>query len=89
MILYTPDGAAAARQCRRQRRAECGAQWKETRSVTRLVLGRDAALQCFAVFMTNSVGKQFAPLIVAARQMSVRQSTVARPAGKIIIDGAG
>lgn len=53
-----------------------------------MVLDRDAALQRFAGFMTDSVGKQFAPLIAAARQMSARQAAAARPtAGKIVIDG--
>jgi len=52
-----------------------------------MVLDRDAALQRFAGFMTDSVGKQFAPLIAAARQMSARQPASVRPAGKIIIDG--
>jgi hypothetical protein len=53
-----------------------------------MALHRDAALQRFAGFMTDSLGKQFAPLIAAARQMSARQSGGLRPsAGKIVIDG--
>jgi hypothetical protein len=38
--------------------------------------------------MTDSFGKQFAPLIAAARQISARQAAGARPSsGKIVIDG--
>jgi hypothetical protein len=53
-----------------------------------LLLDRDVALTRFASFMTDSVGKQFAPLLAAARQMAAQQAPrAARPAGKIVIEG--
>ena len=53
-----------------------------------LVLDRDVALTRFASFMTDSVGKQFAPLLAAARQMAAQQAPRAvRPVGKIVIEG--
>lgn len=90
MILDTPDGASAARLLEgMQKGTPRGMQGAVEGNSVRyaMVLDRDAALQRFAGFMTDSVGKQFAPLIAAARQMSARQAAVARPAGKIVIDG--
>ncbi len=54
-----------------------------------LVLDRSATLARFGSFMTDSVGKQFAPLLAAARQISAtKASGTARPApGKVVIDG--
>lgn len=54
-----------------------------------LVLDRGATLARFGSFMTDSVGKQFAPLLAAARQISAtKASGTARPApGKVVIDG--
>jgi hypothetical protein len=54
-----------------------------------LAIDRDTALQRFAGFMTEPIGKQFAPLLTAAREMAARQgATSSRSApGKIVIDG--
>ena len=53
-----------------------------------LVLDRDVALTRFTSFMTDSVGRQFAPLLAAARQMAARQAPqTARQPGKIVIEG--
>jgi hypothetical protein len=53
-----------------------------------LVMDRDTALQRFAGFMTDPIGKQFAPLLSAARQIAARQASSTRSApGKIVIDG--
>jgi hypothetical protein len=91
MILDTPDPVTAARLLGEQkgmpRGMTSGVQGNSVRYA--MVLDRDAALQRFAGFMTDSVGKQFAPLIAAARQMSGGQAAAGpRPsAGKIVIDG--
>ncbi len=90
MILDTPDATSAARLMEgMQKTSPRGMQGAVEGNSVRyaMALDRDAALQRFAGFMTDSVGKQFAPLIAAARQMSARQSVTPRPAGKIIIDG--
>jgi hypothetical protein len=91
MILDTPDGPTASRLLEgMQKGAPSGMTGAVEGNSVRyaMVLDRDAALQRFAGFMTDSVGKQFAPLIAAARQMSARQVAVARPSpGKVIIDG--
>jgi hypothetical protein len=91
MILDTPDGASAAHLlAEMQKGAPSGMTGAVEGNSVRyaMVLDRDRALQRFAGFMTDSLGKQFAPLITAARQMSARQSGGARPsAGKIVIDG--
>jgi hypothetical protein len=91
MILDTPDGASAAHLlAEMQKGAPSGMMGAVEGNSVRyaMVLDRDRALQRFAGFMTDSLGKQFAPLITAARQMSARQSGGARPsAGKIVIDG--
>jgi hypothetical protein len=90
MILDTPDSASAARLLEgMQKTAPRGMEGAVEGNSVRyaMVLDRDAALQRFAGFMTDSVGKQFAPLIAAARQMSAHQAAPARPAGKIVIDG--
>jgi hypothetical protein len=53
-----------------------------------LVLERNVAVARFASFMTDSVGKQFAPLLSAARQMAHQAPLAARSApGKIVIEG--
>lgn len=54
-----------------------------------LVLDRAATLERFGSFMTDSVGKQFAPLLAAARQIAAaKASGTMRPApGKVVIDG--
>jgi hypothetical protein len=91
MILDTPDGATAARLFEGMQkgapRGMLGAV--EGHSVRyAMVLNRDAALQRMAGFMTDSFGKNFAPLVAAGRQISARQAAGARPsAGKVIIDG--
>jgi hypothetical protein len=91
MILDTPDGASAAHLlAEMQKGAPSGMTGAVEGNSVRyaMVLDRDRALQRFGGFMTDSLGKQFAPLIAAARQMSARQSGGARPsAGKIVIDG--
>jgi hypothetical protein len=90
LILDTPDAASAARLLEgMQKRSPRGMQGAVEGSSVRyaMVLDREAALQRFAGFMTDSMGKNFAPLIAAARQMSARQAAAARPAGKIVIDG--
>ncbi len=90
MILDTPDGASAARLLAgMQKNAPRGMVGAVEGPSVRyaMALDRDAALQRFAGFMTDSMGKQFAPLIAAARQMSARQAAPARSAGKIVIDG--
>ena len=90
MILDTPDSASAARLLEgMQKGTPHGMRGAVEGNSVRyaMVLDRDAALQRFAGFMTDSLGKQFAPLIAAARQMSARQAVPARPAGKIVIDG--
>lgn len=90
MILDTPDGATAARVLEgMQKGAPRGMVGAVEGNSVRyaMVLDRDAALQRLAGFMTDSVGKQFAPLIAAARQISGGQARAARPAGKVIIDG--
>ena len=90
LILDTPDAASAARLLEgMQKRSPRGMQGAVEGSSVRyaMVLDRDAALQRFAGFMTDSMGKNFAPLIAAARQMSARQATPPRPAGKIVIEG--
>jgi len=91
MILDTPDAASAARLLDAvQKGAPRGMVGAVEGSSVRyaMALDRDAALQRFTGFMTDSLGKQFAPLITAARQMSARQAGGARPsAGKIVIDG--
>jgi hypothetical protein len=91
MILETPDGSSAAHLlAEMQKGAPSGMVGGVEGNSVRyaMVLDRDAALQRFAGFMTDSVGKQFAPLIAAARQMSAGHGVGARPsAGKIVIDG--
>ena len=90
MILDTPDGASAARLLEgMQKTSPRGMQGAVEGNSVRyaMVLDRNAALQRFAGFMTDSMGKQFAPLIAAARQMSARQAAPARSAGKIVIEG--
>ena len=91
MILDTPDGATAAwLLADMQKGAPSGMTGAVEGSSVRyaMVLDRDRALQRFAGFMTDSLGKQFAPLITAARQMSARPSGGLRPsAGTIVIDG--
>ena len=91
MILDTPDGATAARLLAdMQKGAPSGMTGAVEGNAVRyaMVLDRDAALQRFAGFMTDSIGKQFAPLIAAARQMSARQAGGTRPSAvKIVIDG--
>jgi hypothetical protein len=89
-ILDTPDAGSAARLLESmQKGTPRGMRGAVEGNSVRyaMVLDRDAALQRFAGLMTDSVGKQFAPLIAAARQMSARQGVSPRPAGKIIIDG--
>lgn len=92
MILDTPDPSAAARLFEgMQKGAPRGMTGAVEGNSVRyaMALDRDAALQRFGGFMTDSIGKQFAPLIAAARQMSAGQAgATARPsAGKIVIDG--
>ena len=90
IILDTTDGASAARLLEgMQKGAPRGMVGAVEGNSVRyaMALDRAAALQRFAGFMTDSMGKQFAPLIAAARQMSARQAAPARPAGKIVIDG--
>ena len=52
-----------------------------------LVLSRDVALARFSGFMTDDMGKQFATLLTAARQIAAQQPASARPPGKIVIEG--
>jgi hypothetical protein len=91
MILDTPDGASAAHLlAEMQKGAPSGMTGAVEGNSVRyaMVLDRDRALQRFAGLMTDSLGKQFAPLIAAARQMSAGRGVGARPsAGKIVIDG--
>jgi hypothetical protein len=91
MILDTPDGATAARLFEgMQKGAPRGMLGAVEGNSVRyaMVLNRDAALQRMAGFMTDSFGKNFAPLVAAARQISARQAAGARPStGKVIIDG--
>jgi hypothetical protein len=91
MVLDTPDGASAAHLlAEMQKGAPSGMTGAVEGNSVRyaMVLDRDRALQRFAGFMTDSLGKQFAPLIAAARQMSAGHGAGARPsAGKIVIDG--
>ena len=91
MILDTPDSASAARLLEgMQKGAPSGMTGAVEGNSVRyaMVLDRDRALQRFAGFMTDSLGKQFAPLIAAARQMSAGHGAGAPPsAGKIVIDG--
>jgi hypothetical protein len=90
LILDTADSASAARLLaamqKNSPRGMVGAL-EGTSIRYAMALDRDAALQRFAGFMTDSMGKQFAPLIAAARQMSAHQAAAPRPAGKIVIDG--
>jgi hypothetical protein len=90
MILDTPDGASAAHLlAEMQKGAPSGMTGAVEGNSVRyaMVLDRDRALQRFGGFMTDSLGKQFAPLIAAARQMSASKAVAVRPAGKIVIDG--
>jgi hypothetical protein len=91
MILDTTDPASAARLlATMQKTAPQGLLGAVEGNSVRyaMVLDRDAALKRFAGLMTDSFGKQFAPLIAAARQISARQAAGARPSsGKIVIDG--
>jgi hypothetical protein len=92
LILDTADPVSAARLLASMRKTSPrGMQGAVEGSSVRyaMALDRDAALQRFAGFMTDSVGKQFAPLVDAARQMSTRQAGAGAPrsAGKIVIDG--
>ena len=91
MILETPDGDSAAHLlAEMQKGAPSGMTGAVEGNAVRyaMVLDRDRALQRFAGFMTDSLGKQFAPLIAAARQMSAGHGAGTRPsAGKIVIDG--
>ena len=91
MILDTASAEAAQRVLESSRK---GAPREMQSSVEgaavhcALVIDRDVALTRFASFMTDSVGKQFAPLLAAARQMAAQQAPRAvRPAGKIVIEG--
>ena len=54
-----------------------------------LTLDRTATLARFGGFMTDSMGKQFAPLVQAARQMAANKAGgSARPSpGKVVIEG--
>ena len=53
-----------------------------------LVLDRASTMARFSSFMTDSLGKQFAPLVAAAREISARNAGPARTApGKVIIEG--
>jgi hypothetical protein len=90
LILDTADPASAARLLASMRKTSPrGMQGAVEGSSVRyaMALDRDATLQRFAGFMTDSVGKQFAPLVDAARQMSTHQAGAPRSAGKIVIDG--
>jgi hypothetical protein len=90
IILDTTDGASAARLLAgMQKNAPRGMVGAVEGTSVRyaMALDRDAALQRFAGFMTDSMGKQFAPLIAAARQISARQAAAPRAPGKIVIDG--
>jgi hypothetical protein len=92
MFLETADPAAAAKILEAaQKGAPRGMKAAIEGNAVHyaLVIDRDTALQRFAGFMTDPIGKQFAPLLSAARQMAARQpATPARSApGKIVIDG--
>jgi hypothetical protein len=52
-----------------------------------LVLSRDVALARFGGFITDDMGRQFATLLTAARQMAGQQPAPSRPPGKIVIEG--
>jgi hypothetical protein len=52
-----------------------------------LVLSRDVALARFGGFITDDMGRQFATLLTAARQMAGQQPASSRPPGKIVIEG--
>jgi hypothetical protein len=54
-----------------------------------IVLDRTATLARFSSFMTDGVGKQFAPLLAAARQISAGKAPAAarKSSGKIVIEG--
>jgi hypothetical protein len=53
-----------------------------------LVYDRNTTLARFGSFMTDSLGKQFASLVAAAREMASRNTAPARPApGKVLIEG--
>lgn len=53
-----------------------------------LILDRAAMLARFSSFMSDSLGKQFAPLIAAAREIAAHNASgAAHPAGKVIIEG--
>ena len=53
-----------------------------------LVYDRNTTLARFGSFMTDSLGKRFAPLVVTAREMAARNTAPPRPApGKVLIEG--
>lgn len=90
MILDTPDAASAGRLLEGMKKGAPNGMTGAVEGTSvryAMVLDRDRALARFSGFMTDSVGKQFAPLIAAARQMSASHAVAARPAGKIVIDG--
>jgi len=91
LILDTADTASAARLFKEmQKGTPRGMQGAVEGASVRyaMALDRDAALQRLAGLMSDSFGKQFAPLIAAARQMSAKSTAATLPsAGKVVIDG--
>lgn len=92
MIMDTPDAVAAKRLLDSSlktapRDLQASVEGASVRYA--MVLNREATLTRFASFMTDSVGKQFAPLLAAARQISAaRAGEAVRPSpGKAVIDG--
>lgn len=91
MFLETPDAATAAKVLEASlKQAPKALKAGVEGSVIHyaLIFDREAALQRFAGFMTDPMGKQFAPLLAAARQIAAQGTASPRPApGKIVIDG--
>jgi hypothetical protein len=92
MIMDAADAAAAKRVLESSRKTaprDFQASVEGASVHYALILDRTATLARFGSFMTDSVGKQFAPLLAAARQISAaKASGTARPApGKVVIDG--
>lgn len=92
MIVDATDAAAAKRMLESSSKSaprDLQASLEGTSVHYVMALDRGATFARFGGFMTDSVGKQFAPLLAAARQIAgSKASAAARPSpGKIVIEG--
>jgi hypothetical protein len=91
LVMDTPSAEIAGKMARsmlKNSSREMQVAVEGTSVHSALVLNRDVALARFGGFITDDMGKQFATLLTAARQMAGQQQPAsARPPGKIVIEG--